>query len=259
MATFLAAGGWFYLAQRGSRAGQFPPFEWGAGLARLGQYAAASVLGGLPLYAGAWRPVAAVLLAVLFMALVGAMARGAHRLPGVVALAAMAPPVGLLALGVVFDNTPIELRYLSFAMPFVALLLAAALPRPAVAAVLAVQALSIAGMATRAETMQPQEAAARGAAVLAGEHGVVVVPRGNDGVGVAGVFLLAAPPSLLVMVAEKPPPEIRAPRVVLALLELDRESRLTSAALRAAFAADPCWRLAAEAANLRAFDRVCGG
>ena len=40
--------------------------------------------------------------------------------------------------------------------------------------------------------------------------------------------------------------------VVLALLELDRESHATATALRAAFAADPCWRLAAEAANLRA-------
>lgn len=180
-------------------------------------------------------------------------------MPGVVGLTALAPPLGLLALGIAFDNTPIELRYLAFAVPFVALLLAAALPRPAVAAVLAVQALSLAGMATRAETMQPQQAAAQGAAVLAGQHGVVLVPRGNDGVGVAGVFLLSASPGLFVMVVEKPPVEIPAPRVVLALLELDRESRATSAALRAAFAADPCWRLAAEAANLRAFDRVCGG
>jgi hypothetical protein len=127
------------------------------------------------------------------------------------------------------------------------------------AAVLAVQALSLAGMATRAETMQPQAAAAHVAAMLAGENGVVLVPRGNDGVGVAGVFLLAAQPGLRVMVVEKPPAEIPAPRVVLALLELDHESRITSSALRAAFATDPCWRLVAEAANLRAFDRVCGG
>lgn len=180
-------------------------------------------------------------------------------MPGVVGLAAVAPPLGLVALGMVFNNTPIELRYLAFAMPFVALLLAAALPRPAVAVVLAVQALSLAGMATRAETMQPQAAVVRAATVLAGGRGVVLVPRGNDGVGVAGVFLLAAPAALRVMVVEKPPPEIPALRVVLALLELDRESRATSAALRAAFAVDPCWRLAAEAANLRAFDRVCGG
>lgn len=259
IAPFLVAGGWFFLAQRGSRTGQFPAFEWGAGLARLGLYAAASVLGGLPLYAGEWRGGTTLTLAAFFLVLVAAMAWGARGLPGVVGLAAIAPPLGLLALGLVFDNTPIEMRYLAFAMPFVALLLAAVLPRPAVAALLAVQVLSLAGMATRAETMQPQAAAARAAATLAGANGVVLVPRGNDGVGVAGVFLLAAQPALRVMVVEKPPPEIPARRVVLALLELDRESRITAAALRAAFEADPCWRLAAEAANLRAFDRVCGG
>ena len=38
--------------------------------------------------------------------------------------AAVAPPIGLLLLGAVFNNTPIELRYLSFGLPFVALLLA---------------------------------------------------------------------------------------------------------------------------------------
>ena len=44
-------------------------------------------------------------------------------------MAAAAPPLGLLLLGFVFDNAPIELRYLAFATPFIGLLLAAALPR----------------------------------------------------------------------------------------------------------------------------------
>ena len=49
------------------------------------------------------------------------------------AMATVAPPAGLLLLGLAFDNTPIELRYLAFATPFIGLLLAAALPprRPA--------------------------------------------------------------------------------------------------------------------------------
>jgi hypothetical protein len=39
----------------------------------------------------------------------------------------LAPPVGLLLLDVIFNSTPIELRYLAFATPFPGLLLAGAL------------------------------------------------------------------------------------------------------------------------------------
>ena len=41
---------WFFLAQRGTRTGQFPPFEWLPGLVRLARCTAGAVLGGLPLY-----------------------------------------------------------------------------------------------------------------------------------------------------------------------------------------------------------------
>ena len=47
------------------------------------------------------------------------------------AIAAAAPSIGLLLLGLVFHNTPIELRYLAFATPFVALLLARRARQPA--------------------------------------------------------------------------------------------------------------------------------
>ena len=70
-----------------------------------------------------------------------------------------------LLLGVIFNSTPIELRYLAFATPFAGLLLAGAL-RPARlrraswclglgGALLAIQAVALVGLMTRQETMQP--------------------------------------------------------------------------------------------------------
>ena len=107
-------------------------------------------------------------------------------------------PVGLLLLGFVFDNTPIELRYLAFATPFIGLLLAT-LPRGVCGVVLAIQAASIAGLMTRPETMQPARATAVAAVALVGD-GVVLVPRGNDGVGIVGAFAIEAPPRLRLLV-----------------------------------------------------------
>ncbi len=43
--------------------------------------------------------------------------------------------------------------------------------------------------------MQPARAAAAEAASLAG-GGIVLLPRGNDGVGIAGAFGIEAPPAL---------------------------------------------------------------
>lgn len=52
------------MALRNNRAGQFPPFDPASGLLRLGRYAAATVFGGLPLYAaGVARTALAALLA----------------------------------------------------------------------------------------------------------------------------------------------------------------------------------------------------
>lgn len=51
LALWLPAGGWFFLAQHGSRPGQFPPFRLAPGLALLGRDAAGAVFGGLPVYA----------------------------------------------------------------------------------------------------------------------------------------------------------------------------------------------------------------
>jgi len=266
---------WFFLAQRQSRNGQFLPFRLLQSLARLGQFLAASLFGGLPLYVqGAARAVVTLALLALLAALLGILLRqwrhiGTPETRLLFALAAAAPPIGLIVLGIVFDTTPIELRYLAFATPFAGLLLAggfAALPGRwgmiACGLVLAIQAAGLAGMLTRPETMQPARATSVAAAALAGD-GVVLLPRGNDGVGIVSAFANEAPPALHLLVVDKDesPARIRAraagfPRAVLALLAQDAASRATLPAMRQAFV-DPCWRLVGEGFNTVAFERIC--
>ena len=267
---------WFFHAQRGSRTGQFPPFDMLDSLHRLARYAAANLFGGLPLYVpDAARPLVSASLAALACLLAGLVAIRWRYLSAPVprrllASAAIAPPLGLLALGVAFHTTPVELRYLASATPFAALLLAGALAslpcrtRNAIlAVVLIVQAAAIVGLSTRPETMQPARATAAAAAGLV-EDGVVLVPRGNDGVGIVGAFAIESPPSLRLMVVdrdESPEQILRrvgpAHRVVLALMAQDDASRATLPVLLATFA-PPCWRQVADGFNVRAYDSACG-
>jgi hypothetical protein len=275
-AVWLPADLWFFLAQRQSRLGQFAPFDAASAVMQLARYFAANLLGGLPRYLGGFPShfVAAALTALLIM-LTGltiwrwrGIAAPGPRL--LLAMAAVAPPLGLLLLGLVFNTAPIELRYLAFAMPFVGLLLAgvfATLPRRMGHAlcglVLAIQTLSLAGLMTRQETMQPARATAVAAAALVGD-GAVLLPHGNDGVGIVGAFAIEAPPTLRLLVVGKDATaaQIRArarrfPRVVLALLGQDADSRATLPVMREAFA-DPCWLKAAEGSNVLVFERICG-
>lgn len=244
-AGFMPADLWFFLAQRGSRPGQFPPFQFGASLARMARYGAANLFGGLPLYVGATaRPIAGDLLGLLALGLAAIVAARWRHMPGGSArwlflLCAAATPVGLLLLGAAFDNTPIELRYLSFAMPFAALLLAGAIGslrwgRALATGVLAIQALAIAGLIVRPETMQPARAVARASASLAGDTGVVLLPRGNDGVGVVGPVLAELPDETRVLLISPGwRPGLPRRRVVLAMIGEDEESRATLAAVEA--------------------------
>jgi 4-amino-4-deoxy-L-arabinose transferase-like glycosyltransferase len=268
-AVWLPADAWFFLAQRGSRAGQFPPFELGPSLARLVRYFGANLFGGLPLYIGggiASSAVSAILGVLLFGLIVLIVWRWRHGAEparrALLALCAAAMPVGLLLLGLVFDNTPIELRYLAFATPFIGLLLAT-LPRSVCGVVLAIQAASIAGLIMRPETMQPARATAMAAAALV-DDGVVLVPRGNDGVGIVGAFAIEAPQGLhmLVIGRDDSPAQIRTrvsqyQRVVLALLGQDADSRATLPAMHDAFVG-PCWRAAGAVNGALAFARICG-
>ncbi len=274
----LPADLYFFVAQRGSRIGQFPPFRLLPSLIRLGKYAAANVFGGLPLYVG---HLAGLLLGAVLMA-------GLAALAGVIAwrwrqlatpqgrllllLCTLATPAGLLALGFVFNNTPIELRYIAFATPFFAVLLASAfasLPQraahPALWALLVVQALSIAGLMTRPETMQPQAQAARAAQMLATGGTLALVPYGNDGVGVMAAFVSESADGLRIQRVDRGEPAraiaraaeaAHASRVVLVLLGLDADSRSVLPAMQQAFAHDPCWSRAAAGFDVVAFDRV---
>jgi len=189
-------------------------------------------------------------------------------------LGVLAPPVGLLVLGVIFNSTPIELRYLAFATPFAGLLLAGALASlrrrcclGLGGALLAIQAVALLGLMTRQETMQPARATAAAAAAAAlADGGVVLLPRGNDGVGVVGAFVNEAPDHLRLSIAEPTDTATQlnarigaANRVVLALIGVDEESRATSAKLRPAFTRDPCWRQSAIGFNVLGFDRICEG
>ena len=245
---------------------------------RIARYAAANLFGGLPLYAPApLQPAVAAALALLALACTMLVAARWRHVTQSIAprsfllAAAAAPPIGLLLLGVAFHNTPIELRYLAFATPFAALLLAGAIgslpphPRHAMLAVLlTVQAAALGGLIARPETMQPARIAAAAAARLA-EGGIVLLPRGNDGVGIVGAFAIESPPSLRLLVVDRGEPSGQilarigdARRVVIASLAQDDASRATLPAMRAALAG-PCWRRIADGSNVAAFDRICEG
>lgn len=278
-ALFLPADLYFFLAQRDSRIGQFPPFELAHSVALLARFGAGAIFGGLPLYvsgtarllvSGALGGVLAALSALIVWRWRGLARRGARSL---LCMAMLAPPLGFLLLGLAFDTTPIELRYLSFAVPFAALLLAGSLAtlKPPLAAtvgglVLLIQATSLTGLLTRPETMQPARAAAEAAAAAAWPDGVVLLPRGNDGVGIVAAFASEAPGwlPLLVVGSGESDSEIRIRagawrRAVLALLAQDEASRATIAAMQAAFARQPCWRPVPSGPNVLAYDRICGG
>jgi hypothetical protein len=269
---FLLLAFWFFVAQRASRTGQFPPFEPWPALVRLARYSAANLTGGLPLYfPPSTRSFAMAVLATGIAALVGLIAvRWRYvAIPDgrlLLAACALAPPAGLFTLGFVFNNTPIELRYLSFATPFVALLLAGAIPgvsskRAIIAIVLTIQAGSITGLMFGPETMQPARATAIAAAALVG-NGVVLVPFGNDGVGIVGAFASEAPPALplLVITGTDTDADIRArakgfSRVALALLAQDDASRATIATMRSAFT-HPDWRADGYGFNVITYQRT---
>ncbi len=266
---FVAGDLAFFLAQHASRAAQFPPFDAGDGLARLAKYAAASIAGGLPLYAPASLapPIAAataIALAGLALLVVLRWRRiGTQDGRALLAGCAVAPPAGLLLLGLIFDNTPVELRYLAFATPYAALLLAGALAdrRWAALAVLTLQAAALAGLLLRPETMQPMRDAAHEAAAFADGQTVVLLPRGNDGVGLVGAFIGNAPDNLRVLLVDRDTKATAlhgtAPRAALALLDRDAESHATIAALLAGFADDPCWHALPGGFSLTVYQSTC--
>ena len=272
----------FFLAQRASRPDQFEPFAPVEALTLLAQFNLANLFGGLPLYVeGPARLLLAAGVAGLAAGAVLAVALrwgaiGPTRwlwLGGFVA-----PSAGLLALGAAFGTMPIELRYVAFAAPFAAALLAGAAsgwrrrtPRLAVAGlglVLAVQAAGAAGMALHPATRQAYRDALAAVAPALGRDALLLVPGGNDGVGIVGATLAEAPrhqPILVLRLAEMPAlPGQVAPYARLVLLGItDRDGAVQVAAARAALAHDPRWvereppwRDARRGFEARIFDRA---
>jgi len=243
---------------------------------RLAEYQTAALFGGLPLYAdGLGRFGVAAMLGLLAAGLVLCVARARPFSAGpairMVLAASVAPPVGLLLLGAVFDSTPIELRYLSFGLPFIALMIAwasASLPARTrnrfvalLPLVVVIQLAGNTGLLFSARTMQPARATAVEAARLA-HDAVVLLPRGNDGVGIVGAFGIEAPPALpLLLVSPGDPIAARiAPyrRVALAVLAQDRDSIASIVALHAVLA-PPNWRLIENGFNLEVYERADEG
>lgn len=289
MLPWLILDAWFFVAQRGARPDQFPPFTLLSSIVRVARYAVANLVGGLPLYMPpAWQMPMAAALSLFVLALVGLLLTWHARVPTppavrALALAALAPAAGLLALGAVFDTTPIELRYLSFALPMAMPLLAGALSGsvrqgdgpllfagarrrrwrwPVLGMLLGVQGLAVVGLLTRPETMQPARRVAAAATELAA-GAPVLLPAGNDGVGIIGAFGQEAPPDLRLIAvrADETPLQIRARvadqgKVVVAGITQDSASRAAVTAMQAAFA-DPCWQVSAARDGAVSYRRTC--
>jgi len=234
----------FFVAQRGSRAAQFLPFSGARAVGLLARDGGAALFGGLPVYAGGWSTAVTAALAVLFLTCVACVVMARPRHGFGLAGCAVAAPLGLLGLGVVFHNTPIEIRYLAFGLPFVALLFAAALPRWLLGVVLAVQACAIAGLALAPATMQPQGIAARQAVAL-DPGALILVPFGNDGVGVVGPFVAALPDAARVELLRTGfvPDLNNEPKVILAELGVDDSSRAEAAQALSSIEAQSCFAL----------------
>ncbi len=217
----LPACAWFFLAQRHSRSGQFAAFSPPHALALLAKDSGAAIFGGLPLYAGQFCTAVTLALAILLLICLGLAWRRRHPHAGLFALLTIAPPCGLFALGLAFGNTPIEIRYLAFSTPFLALTLAPALPRVLLASMLSLQTAAIAGLAFAPATMQPQARAAQRAAAY--PNAVVGLPYGNDGVGIPGPFIAAAPDAMRLEILH--PGAIPQTQAVIVTLAIDNESR----------------------------------
>ena len=259
LAVFLPALIYFFRAQHNARIGQFQKFSLFHAAALLAKDSGAAMFGGLPVYAGSAGGAVALALFIFSAICAGFIVKNWQSGLSLFALAACAMPAGLLALGLLFDNTPIEIRYFAFAIPFIALLLAQTLPPSWRYIFLGLQACGILGLILAPSTQQPQGLAARQLRGLNAASALVLLPFGNDGVGIPGPFIEAAPDDLrLELLTPDAQPDLsRESRVVLALLPVDDSSKRTGADLLAGFNANPCWKNQYASRLLRVFSRTC--
>ncbi len=249
----------FFMAQHNARTGQFQAFSLPHALALLAKDSGATWFGGLPIYAGRAGGIVTAALSLLTFICAGFTVKNwaPELLP--FALAAGAVPAGLIALGLLFNNTPIEIRYLAFATPFTALLLARTLPALWRHLFIAVEAAAIIGLSLAPATMQPQAIAARQIGRLGDPQALVLLPFGNDGVGVPGPFIAAAPDRLRIELI-KPGSSATFPReniVVLASLRADAASSQATANMLKSLQSNPCWSERTADPLLQIFIRTC--
>jgi hypothetical protein len=255
-ALFLPLDYWFFANQHRISPTQFAPFSLLHALFLTARDSAAAWFGASPLYAGPFAPEAATLLLLLALACLCAARRDRTRI--LFAALTLSTPIGLITLGLAFHTTPIELRYLAPSLPFLALLLAT-IPRPLLAALIAAEALTTLGLAVSPLTAQPQSAAAREAAAIATPATLTLVPYGNDGVGIPGPFLAAAPDTLTVeLLHPNAPPDLAGYQTItLAGIAIDAASRTAITQTLALFESSPCWRQISSTALTRTFTAAC--
>jgi hypothetical protein len=258
-ALFLPPNLDFFLAQRGYGVGQFTAFSPIHAIALLAKDAGAVMFGGLPVYAGKASGTVTFALAALFMVCTAFIVKNWRPGLSLFALASVGPPIGLLTLGFIFNNTPIEIRYLSFSMPFMALLFAAALPPSWVAILLGFEACGIIGLIFAPATMQPQGPAAHQAATMATAASLILLPFGNDGVGIPGPFIAAVPEGLrLELIRSNALPKLNAEHlIVVATISIDSASRKTNSQFIALLTSDACWRRQSSTNLTSVFVRTC--
>lgn len=258
-AVFLPSLIFFFLAQHSSRPGQFQRFAPMHALALLAKDFGAAIFGGLPLYAGHEDGIVAAILLLLTAICARFIVKNWEPKLSLFALIVLFVPAGLFALGLLFNTTPIEIRYLAFAMPFIALLVAQTLPAGWRHVLLAVQAAGIAGLCLAPSTMQPQAIAAHQLSRLNLPSALVLLPFGNDGVGIPGPFIAAAPGNLRLQLIEPATPAAfpQEHNIILAAIRADAASRQTTNEMLEKLRADPCWSEQAVTLLLDSFIRTC--
>jgi hypothetical protein len=260
LALFLPPIGYFYIAQHNSRIGQFVAFSPPHALFLLAKDSGACLFGGLPVYAGQAGNVVATALAMLIAICACFVVKNWQPKLSLFAIAAFATPAGLLALGLIFNNTPIEIRYLAFSLPPISLLIAQTLPRRLLTIVLSIEASGIAGLIFAPATMQPQAIAARQSRAFVTPSSLVLLPSGNDGVGIPGPFIASARADLrLELIKPGRLPDLTAEQhVILVKIHIDAASTTETVAALAKFNADPCWLQNPATNYITVFNWTCG-
>jgi len=135
-------------------------------------------------------------------------------------------------------------------------------PVPLVLLMVVVQGISIVGLAIAPATMQPAERTARAAARIAGPDTLVIVPFGNDGVGIPGPFIAAVPPAMRLLVARQADQVTLTVatsfrQVAIARIMVDGASRTLVPRLDELFKESRCWHSAPAPHGLAVFANDC--